>query len=238
MKFGVLRLLFRVSPMNLIPYLGNTNVFKSLLNRNFMKIKRSGLIEKLKAGGSSKEIYDLINLSLVSDRMQQKDNQRVVDHLKYFLCNYDEGSEFGKNFEKNFGPIIPQLRSQEKSEAENATLQIFNSLKPAGYDMLVAEDGLNIVGHNAFQKRGDDMHVFSTVVNELYQHNGLAYFIEKATIQHAKANGFSRIRIGAGGCPFIQHVYEKICKEVKDLSSEIYGVIPEGDQWLRLPDSI
>ncbi len=197
-----------------------------------------GLVEKLNSGRSSKEVYDLINLSLVSNRIQQSNNQRVISHLSHFLRNYDKGSEFGKNFEKNFGSIIPLLRSQKGKEVENATLRVFNSLKSVGYDMLIAEYDSEVVGHNAFQKRGKDMHVFSTVVNKQYQQNGLAYFIEKATILYAKSNGLSRIRIGAGGCPFIQHAYEKICKEIKDSSSEMYGVISEGDQWLRLSDSI
>jgi len=129
----------------------------------------------------------------------------------------------GSKFEQSLGILKNTLKY---GIVNNVALRVLQS---RGYDALVLFYQQDPVGISAFQKRGDDLHVFDIEVERGYRSAGLATYMQKELIKEAKIMNVQRIRIGGGGNEATNHLHQKLKEAEEELCIKV-----ESENWIRI----
>jgi hypothetical protein len=98
-----------------------------------------------------------------------------------------------------------------------------------GYDGLVYLDGGAVVGHVFFQRRGPDLHGFSTAVSPPFEGSGYSVVMMLDFVSYgARCPGIARARIGRGA----NNVTLRFTERLKAREREL-GWTVEADGWVR-----
>jgi len=98
-----------------------------------------------------------------------------------------------------------------------------------GYDGLIYLDGAAAVGHTFFQRRGTDLHGFSTAVSPPFEGAGYSVLMQLDFVTYASGRpGIVRARVGRGTNNVTQRFRERLKAHEQAL-----GWTVEADGWVR-----
>lgn len=98
-----------------------------------------------------------------------------------------------------------------------------------GYDGLIYLDGATAVGHTFFQRRGTDLHGFSTAVSPPFEGAGYSVVMQLDFVTYASGcPGIVRARVGRGTNNVTQRFRERLKAHEQAL-----GWTVEADGWVR-----
>ncbi|MEW6295596.1 MAG: GNAT family N-acetyltransferase [Candidatus Diapherotrites archaeon] len=129
----------------------------------------------------------------------------------------DKRSEFGR-------------RTRHLMKLPKTTL--IKKLKAINYDVLLAEIKGKIIGHTAFQRHGNSLHVFSVYVSEKYRGRGYALKIIENFIQKAKSvKNINWVKIRAVKHEAIKEIIQNLKLKEKELGIKI---VDEREGWIKI----
>jgi hypothetical protein len=103
-----------------------------------------------------------------------------------------------------------------------------------GYDGLIYLDGGVAVGHVFFQRRGRELHAFSTAVSPPFEGSGYSVVMLLDFVTYAAAcPGIERARVGRGANNVTQRFLQRLAQHERELGWRV-----EADGWVTFSASV
>jgi len=150
------------------------------------------------------------------------DERRIIDkYISGIIKRPDRGSDFERSTRLVRWLPAPLLTGM---------------LRLSGRDMLVLMHEGDVVGHVAFHKHGDALHVFSVKVKEGHEGRGFARYGIEEFLRYAKdQKGIKKVRLGRGGHKAIEYIHRTLGEPEK---KEKFGIKKIGDTgWIYFDGS-
>jgi len=138
-----------------------------------------------------------------------------------YICKIAKGADKRSEFERKTRHLIKLPKTT-----------LIKKLKDMNYDVLLAETKGKIIGHTAFQRHGNSLHVFSVYVSEKYRGKGYAPKIIENFIQKAKsAKNINWVKIRAIKHEAIKEIIKNLKLKEKELGIK---VVDEKEGWIKI----